>query len=288
MRIDAITCCVGELYAGQLARSIDVWLSTLDSLTIVTKPGDPVLALRGPRELRFVETEVFTEFGAYFNKAAGLNLAYAATDPTDWVLHFDSDIIPPADWRSIAEAKARRDCLSGAHRYDEHTGERLDEVPLYPYGYFHLWHTSAPQTWRWPLFDPWFEHAGSYDANFTDLWTPSKRKDLGFKLIHQGERRTNWYGAGADQSHMQRLREVGYRNARKKDYGRLPIPEPKLRLALRSNQEGWARDVLRACRIAGPFAVEAMVRNDVPKGWEKVRPAVRPHEIQRRVLACLK
>lgn len=157
-KIDAITCCVGKMYAEQLARSLPIWLDTLDSLTIVTKKGDDILALEGPSNLSIVETDVFTSYGAHFNKGAALCYAYASADPKDWALHVDSDIIPPKDWRKIAEEKAEPDCLSGAFRYDER-GQRLDEAPLYPYGYFHLWHVSNPVTWKWPLFDPWFPHA---------------------------------------------------------------------------------------------------------------------------------
>lgn len=265
MRIDAITCCVGEVYAVQLARSLPIWLDTLDSLTVVTKPHDSVLTHDGPSNLRFVTTDVFTAFGAHFNKGAALNEAIKAADPTEWTLHVDSDIIPPADWRTVVERTAQVNCLSGAFRYDE-GGKRLDERPLYPYGYFHLWHASDKRTWRWPLLENWHSHAGSYDANFTDLWPRHKRKDLGLKLIHQGERRTNWFGPDSDPQMMQAIASEGYRAHRmraNRGEGRLPIPEPANQYRLASLEQ------TRECRRRfDQFAVET--RYSAPAEWPEM------------------
>lgn len=263
MKIDAITCCVGDMYCEQLQKSLPLWSDTLDSLTIVTKPGDSITKIKVCSNVRFVETDVFTEYGAHFNKGAALCFAFAAANPTDWALHIDSDIIPPRDWRVIAEKSAIPGCLSGAFRYDENTGECLDEAPLYPYGYFHLWHMSDPCCHLWPLFEPWFPHAGSYDANFTDRWPKKRRRDLKFHLIHQGERRKNWFGPGANAQHMKELHKVGLRKVRllanRTGHGRLKVPTPKVRVAIRSRETSFVLDVLRVCRSAGPFQVEARV-----------------------------
>ncbi len=273
MRIDAITSCSGDVYTPQLKKSLPIWLDTLDSLVIVTRPDDEALSLdTGQSNLRIVTTEVFTDYGAYFNKGAGLCVAYGKLEPIDWCLHFDSDIIPPKNWRAVASQKARPDCLNGAYRYDE-GGARMDEAPLYPYGYFHLWHTSAPQTWRWPIFDVCYPHAGSYDANFTDLWPRPKRKDLGFRLVHQGERRANWFGTKSGETGTQKMAEIkkiGYRKVRVSGIGKLKLPEPQFKFQLQKPNASWARDVLRACALAGPFAVVA--GTDAIPGAEKITP----------------
>lgn len=288
MRIDAITCCVGEVYAPQLKRSLPIWGDTLDSLIIVTEPNDPILDAQVPSNVKFVVTDVFTQYGAHFNKGAALCEAYAAADPTDWALHVDSDIIPPANWRDTAECHAERGCLSGAFRYDEHTGECLDERPLYPYGYFHLWHTSDPASHLWPLFEPWFPHAGSYDANFTDRWLTKNRRDLGFKLIHQGERRVNWFGPGAPAIHMQKLKRIGLRKVRllanRTGQGRLKVPTPKVRVAIRHTDTKFINQVLRVCRSGGPFGVEAkVVKTWTPTKYMEIRNAADLEDLQSRI-----
>lgn len=265
MMIDAITVCVGEMYCKQLQRALPIWGSTLDSLTIITKPNDPITQVKLPTNTRVHETDIFTQYKAHFNKGAALCEGFAIADPSDWVLHVDSDIIPPPNWRDVVENTAKFGCLSGAFRYDEETGECLDEAPLYPYGYFHLWSMRDAHCHVWPLFEPWFPHAGSYDANFTDRWPKNCRKDLGFKLIHQGERRQNWFGPGADPAHMKQLHVQGLRSVRmlanRTGIGRLKVPQPKVRAVIRSRDIDFVLRVLRVCRSGGPFMVEAKMTN---------------------------
>jgi hypothetical protein len=295
MRIDAITVCVGREYESYLTDTMKIWLDTLDSLTVITKPGDRILKFKKnkPKNLNLVETDIFTDYKAYFNKGAALCEGYRVANPTDWVLHVDSDIIPPMNWRMIAEKKARKDCLSGAFRFSK-AGIRLDEKPLYPYGYFHLWHSSDKNSWRWPLFEPWYGHAGSYDANFTDQWPSSKRADLGFELIHQGERRTNWFGPGAHKGLMAGLLRMGLRRARllsnKTGLGKLKVPEPKLKFWFSLTSDiAWVEKVLYECRQEGPFNVYARGTNFQPnKSWVYISKETDSiASIKDRIYSCL-
>lgn len=259
MRIDGITCCVGEKYAELLSQSIGTWLETLDSLTIVTSRSDSAVQALWRRfnespKLNLVATDVFYEYGATFNKAAALCEAYAVSQPTDWCLHFDSDIVPPVYWRKHAERRIQPGNLYGAFRFSPE-GVRLDEFPLFPYGYFHLWNVMDPHSWNWPIFEYWHPHAGNYDSEFALQWPASNRRDLGFSVTHLGEPRSNWFGPNGDG--MEQLRSQGLYQTRilaKAGAGILhDIPEPKLRLQLVNAEEDplWARRVLDACAIAG-------------------------------------
>lgn len=296
MRIDAITCCSGELYAGQLDRSLEVWCNTLDSLVVVTKPGDPALDVLEPYErefphvLRHITTSIFTEYGADFNKGAALCEAYRACDPNDWALHFDSDIIPPDDWREQAEPLLEIGRLHGCRRLHEDGHPADEEKPFYPYGFFQLWHVTDPHSWRWPIFDVWHPHCGSYDANFMDQWKGNWR-ELPFNVVHQGEPRTNWFGDAEDGAEkMDKLKKRGLRRYRmdcNRGLDRLPVPKPRLEYRLNSvHPMHWGRDVIRACMIGGPFLVAAS--RDRRLGAQRIITHRNKFtQIQEEVLACI-
>lgn len=208
MRIDGITTCVGELYAGYLRRTLPVWRETLDSLTIVTTSYDRDSAPFSKRpKLQIWMTNVFTAGGASFNKGAALNIGLDAAKPTDWLLSFDCDIRPPYDLRWQIAMRAQKDCINSAVRYDE-AGNQTDRRFL-PRGYFQLWHVSDPHYRREPVFDEHHKHAGRYDTAFYQQWTQEQWNDLGFKLTHLGEKSTHWYGPGTTREQMREaLREA--------------------------------------------------------------------------------
>lgn len=264
--IDGITCCVGPTYAGYLTRSIDYWLGALNSITIVTTPTDtPTIELalnklqQHPDKIKLVTTDLFTAYGAKFNKAAALCCAYGACDPKDWVLHFDSDILPPGKIPKVLANENLDDrCLYGAFRYLE-GGGRIDESPLFPYGYFHLWHRSASQAFRWPLFDLHHPHAGNYDADFADLWERYYRKELQLRLVHCGTPRANWYGPEADPNAMLRLHTIGLARVRQRaaaGHDQLRIPLPKLLVTTDSDDGPTNVEIVRAASRFNPFDIK--------------------------------
>jgi len=288
MRIDAVTCCVGHVYAEQLSKSLPIWLDTCDSVTIVTDRNDQhVLAFLGPRNLRVIFTDIFYWFGASLNKAAGLCLAYARAEPLDWCLHFDADIIPPRNWRRLAEPALNPGKLHGAPRDNEDGRPHDHDGRFHPWGYFQLWHTTDRRVWRWPIFDPWHPSCGCYDADFADLWPKTHWRSLPFRVIHQGTPRHNWFGVGNEEK-MKPLKEMGlfqYRMACRQGKDRLPIPEPELKFMLRGNDPTWIREVLRACAYAGPFSVRAEHGHRTRPGYEPINQSTAPTEILERVLA---
>lgn len=291
MRIDAITCCVGAGYAERLARALPVWADTLDSLVVVTKPSCDatrrlVDELDAPN-VRVVTTDVFTEHGATFNKAAALCVAYAACDPLDWVLHADADVVPPADWRARSESRLRKGCLHGCRRQlsdgaDGDNGERF-----WPYGYFQLWHTSDSAAWGWPIFDVRHRTCGGYDADFSERWSRARWRELPFRVKHVGEPRSNWCGEGADDAEMRRMKQHGLYRYRKEGLGHIVLPTPKLRYAIapRFRDEAKMRSLMRVVAIGGPFAVQLLRLG--PVDCRVLTESTKFTDVQREVLACL-
>lgn len=257
MRIDAITVCVGEMYVEQLARAIPVWLDTLDSLTIATDSAglavwlwaQPCAALSPLEKVHFAVTDVFTQHGAAFNKGAALNVAYDQASPSDWVLAFDADIIPPPNWREIVEHEAERGYLHGCGRVREDNQLAIRERILHPLGFFQLWHTSDPRSWRWPLFPPDYPCAGGYDAEFAEHWPRDHWRKLPFDVTHQGEHGVNWFGQGSAE------KTIAWR-ANRGRFGneRLAVPIRHEVLNPDSDPE-YAAGILKECRAHGPFGI---------------------------------
>jgi len=278
MEIDAFTCCVGPVYANYLRQSLPIWMDTLDSLTVVTKPEDKTVidVCNKYRRIRVVTTDVFGKFGAAFNKGAALNVAYAAMDPHAHVLHFDSDIMPQTNWRKIAEKNFKPGTIAGARRYDEKGKLIVDHDP-WPYGYFQMWNANDPACQCWPMFDTWHSHAGNYDVEFLEKWPKARWVDLGFRVTHFGEVRQNWFGVGLpanrQQQSFERMKELHKKGLRqvaieaRAAEKRLAVPDYKLKLVLDSHDRPWQRLMLRACMTSDPFLVTAIVGPGCP-GWE--------------------
>jgi hypothetical protein len=192
MHISGITTCVGTLYAAHLARTLPVWLNTLDSLTVATLDNDKSMIevwheyiwRQGNRRLRIAATDAFTKNGAHFNKGAALNAAYAQARPSDWVLSLDCDVLPPPDWR---------DHLKDIEPGTLYGCKRTDKLATQPWGYFQLWH--ARDTQAGPFVEH-YGHAGRYDTEFFNRWPTNRRKVLPFMVEHLGEPAKHWHGEG--------------------------------------------------------------------------------------------
>lgn len=212
MKLHAVTVCVN--YADYLSRSLDRWAAA--PVLVVTTPADTETQdLCHRHGVPVHTTNVFYASGAKFNKGAAIVEAIESRiciDCIDWLLLFDSDIIPPANWLDqVKGANLRLGDLYGAPRTTE-AGELIDDGELA--GYFHLFHTSDPNAKRRPLLDTHWYHAGNYDSEFIKRWDIDNRVLLPFSVIHLGERGRNWCGRGqADdmrQLHEERARRGGY------------------------------------------------------------------------------
>lgn len=311
-----MTVCVGEKYTRCLAESLHIWAGTLESLTIITTPSSNKLYLEDllstysklvTEKIKVHTTDVFTAYGAYFNKGAAQCAGYLAMNPTEWALSFDADIVPPRNWREIAESKGLEiGNLYGSRRFKYHVDglddmdsidsidsidslkcleslynvetleslsrkydaqnllQSMDKLPIYPFGYFQLWHTHDIRSWQWPIFSTRYKHAGIYDEEFADHWPTHKRIDLEIYLGHIGDSGYNWYGPGADPKHMGMIRSMGFdvfnRESRAGRIDVLELPEPlvKVKIPYNSNPE-WARKFILDCASIGPFGIEVKV-----------------------------
>src|ERR1044072_2773371 len=250
MRIDGIVTCVGQKYASILHESLHIWVDTLDSLTIVT---DGSTAFRPPRGTRFYWTDLFTEHGAFFNKGAALASAYAHIEPNDWVLHFDADIIPPKNWRSVTERIINPGFLYGCARCDA-SGRPIVDPPPFPYGFFHLWNVRDPKSWVRPLWDLFWPSAGHYEISFLERWPPLTRVRLPFMVTHPCEPRTGWFGESeAGRARMEEDTRVGHHVARIRKTFTLKIPDFKSRLCFTAKDASTALEVLRRNSTTDPF-----------------------------------
>jgi len=202
MKINALTVCVN--YADLLALSLSRWASSLASLTIVTDTRDTATAsLAREHGVGLLQTDVFYEQGASFNKGAALEQARQQMPWSDWILFFDADIVPEPEWfakvngcmcqpGSLYSAR-RRECIDPADRDKPSLPVILgDGVGV---GYFQLFHSTDPKVQETPLLDTTFKHAGVYDSLFMHRWHGSNRHLLPIVLTHLGPR-DNWFGRG--------------------------------------------------------------------------------------------
>lgn len=231
MRIDLVTTCVGDEYREHLSKTLCAWLRGLrrhDSLTVVTDEAtfDEPWFIDTQPLVRTVTTDVFTRNGAAFNKGAALN-AGIDYGPTDWVLAFDCDILPPEGWMQVVEWEVQRhgenlsrQQLYGAKRYalsdyPVHLGVKgeYDEeskkyyIPIdrtwYPRGYFQLWNMQRLRG-GWPPYTEQIEHAGGYDTQFADEWPMAGWCEIPLRLVHLGTKSKNWFGPGTTREQMRR------------------------------------------------------------------------------------
>lgn len=216
MRIHGLVSCVN--YFDLFTKSIALWRHGLDELTVVTSPADThTQALCRQHSAGLYITDSFFKNGALFNKGYALSVAAHELEiisaKTDWVLIFDADMVPPADWRAKLEAANGGTAGSGLHpgflygarcwQQPEHTANpvlNLKHKPIpqdWVIGFFSLFHATdqcVPKPPE-PLFDVCWPTAGCFDTVFTRRWPPNYQVILAEpKFIHLGEERTNWCG----------------------------------------------------------------------------------------------
>jgi len=227
VKINGLTVCVG--YAEYLAIGIERWMAGLDSLTIVTTPDDQAtLDLAEKFQARVLQTDLFYQDGASFNKGRALEFARRTAVPwRDWILIFDSDIVPEPNWLDrVQAARTLEGYLHGAWRFDAGQIRDLHEIDTghFPYfsgdaigvGYFQLFHSGDRRANEpLPVIDTFWIHGGNYDNRFMDRWRrqglPIQKIDV--RLVHVGER-DNWFGKGCQEEFLAMQKERQRRRGR--------------------------------------------------------------------------
>jgi len=192
-----VTGIVTSVDYGQfLGRGLAAWAAGLDDLVVVTSPGDlETQRLCRHYSVRCLVTGAFAADGALFNKAKAIDEALLGVSSGGWVLLFDADMVPPADWRKQVErSHVRMGCLYGANRYLEDGRELIGELA----GFFHLWHLLDHRVTDRPLLGSW-HNASGYDSQFVQRWPADKQVVLDLRLLHLGAPGRNWCGVGRDQ-----------------------------------------------------------------------------------------
>lgn len=244
MKISGLSVCVnnpdaaGVGYCDLFARSIDRWRAGLDRLVVVTTPEDAAtqaLATAAGAELHVTDAftrDLPTGGGAAFNKgramaeaceACGLRAADPAEADGGWLLTFDSDVIPPVDWRRALEMS--RPSLASGKLYGCRRWQ-LDELAPIPggpageptgtpmpqgwvIGFFCLFALSDPHLpgAPEPLFQIHWGHCGNYDTEFTNRWARSDQIILNhLRCWHLGPERQNWVGRSPQaRAQLQRI-----------------------------------------------------------------------------------
>ncbi len=232
MKIHGLTVCVN--YAEFLRVGIGRWMAGLESLTVVTAPGDlETIKLCAEVGAEVFLTELFYRDGAAFNKGRAMEAAHSrawALKAPGWRLFFDSDVVPPADWSAkIDRYGLASGLLYGCLRYDASPGT-LDDVGqpkcLYDVpgvGYFQLYHSADPVVQATPLLDQHWVHAGNYDNRFMDRWRSSGKRVqcVPFRVAHVGPRE-QWFGLGNRAAFEAMQRERVFR-AGKWDHERIEV-----------------------------------------------------------------
>lgn len=233
MNIRGLTVCVN--YADLLARGLELWHTGLDRLIVVTSTTDTETQnLCNRLNVECYTTDIFYANGARFNKAAGLSEAIAATrlrEDADWLLTFDADIVPPADWRICVErAVPRSGNLYGTYRYQ--VPENAVKLVLgaskrmpqsWVLGFFMLFHNSDPNVAS-PVFDLHWGHCGNYDTVFCRRWPKANQIILPIPMFHLGNERENWMGRGTRDD----LREMLAKRHGHEDWEKEKMAQPPI------------------------------------------------------------
>lgn len=267
MKITGLTTCVGEHYAKMLGKSLPIWLNTLDDLRIITDHETKNRYMSGFPPSKIYPTEIFTAHSASFNKGAALSQGFANIKDPDWILNFDADILPPANWRTPIEAYAYPDptkLYGCSHRYRE-DGSLIPDAD-FPniWGFFHLWNVADPHSWRRPVFDPTCGHAGNYDHTFMTQWPVDSRVDLWpeLKLIHQGEPRQKWFGNDEkNDKKMMNLFTLGLWDAWLTRAGHIKPPEPEVIVTIdKTYDPKLALEILSQYTESDPFRCKVVCK----------------------------
>ncbi len=206
MKINGLVVSVN--YSEQLAHSIDLWMGGLESLMVVTDFDDNATARMAHRHGATVcRTDAFYLDGAHFNKGRAMEQARATMPWSDWILFFDADVIPPADWKQrLEDIQPAPGNLYGCWRYDER-GARIPD-DCHGYGYFQLFHSADPIAQTSPLIDRHWPHAGNSDSFLMLRWKNAGRLApvLSFGLTHPGGPDHNWFGVGRQELFQEMVR----------------------------------------------------------------------------------
>lgn len=195
MRIDAVTVSIDYSdYLSQIISNKEI----LDNWLIITHKDDSrTIKLCKDNKLNFILSKKIYE-NAQFAKCKAINEGLDYINPTDWILHIDSDTKLPGDFNDVIKKHVNnKNIIYGSRRYDYSGNDTSIAMGSphqgYSVGFFQLWHSSEKNRYTDPGYTN-TEGDVEHDRSFKD------RKILPLNIIDVQEQRTNkkinWYGRG--------------------------------------------------------------------------------------------
>lgn len=209
MKIEAIIVC--KDYDDFLSQTLPENIQHLDDIVVVTHSDDHATqAVCAKNSVVCVKTTAFHEDGDAFNKGRAINIGLDHLRGSDWLLHLDSDIVLPRDFRRLIDrTKLNPKNIYGADRINVYGWEAWgrtkinlspshqsrwfidpgfcheNEVPegckfgarvvhmehgWIPIGFFQLWHSSTGNRYNYKR-----GAAAGTDIMFPALWPRENR-----------------------------------------------------------------------------------------------------------------
>ncbi len=228
VRIEAVMVCVN--YADFLAQTLPQNVKLLDRIVVVTDTKDKLTkSVCDQYNVECIQTDVFYEDNAVFNKGKGINAGLEVLDKNGWVLHLDSDIWLSPHMKEVLNVRhLDPEAIYGVDRLMCHgwnNWQKFLEKPVainelyylvqanafpigsrvahynqpdgwFPIGFFQLWNPKVSGVYDYPTNSPGADH--------TDV-VMSKRFPIGKRMpinetyvIHldseRGAMGSNWNG----------------------------------------------------------------------------------------------
>jgi len=145
MKIEAITVSVN--YSDYLKQCVSN-KDKVDRWVVVTHEDDiDCIKVCEENEIEYICSEKVYEDGAYLAKGKAINEGLELLDKDDWILHVDSDIRLPSNFREVVEKNCLdKTALYWSKRYHKNYKELKwltpDGYELKACGFFQLWHSS--------------------------------------------------------------------------------------------------------------------------------------------------
>lgn len=206
MNLRAILISVN--YHDLLALTLPYNRHHFSSVFVVTTPTDEhTKAVAAANGCHVVETDLFYEGGATFNKWAALEYGLDLMGRDGWICVMDADICWPKQvpkWEGYLQAGCLYTPLRRMgplttqippeskwkdFRLHRNTGEWA--------GYSQIFHAGDPHLGEPPWYENW-KHAGGADSFFQKKWPRSHKVRPSFEVLHLGPAGVNWCGRTSD------------------------------------------------------------------------------------------
>lgn len=188
-------------YDDFLKLTLPTTCNICDKVYVLTKEGDPSIAVARDNSCMVMEYDGWEEDGACFNKSGALRAGQEYLHdkhPDDWIVLADADILlPDSLGNSIRSDATDLSAMYSVARIDYATPQRYREnrPGYYPFtfsGYCQIYHASTQ--WLYPF---WSKDAGMCDCLFRDCFTKWIR--LPGIARHFGSDHVNWAGRKSER-----------------------------------------------------------------------------------------